>query len=202
MVLFGALIGIASAQTVIPDPPTAEQISFERPVWENPAAVTANYYCESTLRPTTGGVKAFVSTFTIIPACSIIDRGEPGKTMNEIYRGLLISAVLAALLIQRYLAYGSGKAQAAASALRDLVKSVRFETAPLVIELHPLAAGLDTCAGQGGNTEMAALYKNRYKAEIGALQLLEILSSEAVVRSFGAREASTELERSWHGMDS
>jgi hypothetical protein len=87
--------------------------------------------------------------------------------------------------------------QAAALALRDLVKSLRFETTPLIVELHQLATGLDTYAGQGGSVEIAALYHDRYKAEVGALQLLEILSSQTVVRSFAAQAASAELERNW-----
>jgi hypothetical protein len=40
--------------------------------------------------------------------------------------------------------------QAAALALRDLVKSLRFETAPLIVERHQLARGLDTYAREGG----------------------------------------------------
>jgi hypothetical protein len=92
--------------------------------------------------------------------------------------------------------------QAAALALRDLVKALRFETAPLIVELHQLATGLDTYAGQGGSLEIASLYQNRYKAEIGALQLLEILGSDSVMRSFGAKDASAELERNWNSADS
>jgi hypothetical protein len=87
--------------------------------------------------------------------------------------------------------------QAAALALRDLVKSLRFETAPLIVELHQLATGLDSYARQGGSIEIIALYHNRYRAETGALQLLDILSSETVVRSFAAKDASAELERNW-----
>jgi len=87
--------------------------------------------------------------------------------------------------------------QAAALALRDLMKSLRFETAPLIVELHQLAMGLETYAGQGGSIEIAALYHNRYKAEIGALQLLEMITSETVVRSFAAKDAGVELEKSW-----
>lgn len=42
LVVSGALIGPVLAQPVIPDPPTAEQISFDRPLWENPAVFEIN----------------------------------------------------------------------------------------------------------------------------------------------------------------
>lgn len=87
--------------------------------------------------------------------------------------------------------------EAAPAVLEDLMTCLRRETAIIVIELQHLAGALDVYAAHDGSPEIAALYKDRYKTEVGGLQLLGLLSSERVASYFDSQAMSELMRASW-----
>lgn len=87
--------------------------------------------------------------------------------------------------------------EAAPAVLEDVMACLRRETSIIVIELQHLAGALDVYAAHGGSPEIATLYKDRYKMEVGGLQLLGLLSSEKVASYFESSVVSELLRTNW-----
>jgi len=90
--------------------------------------------------------------------------------------------------------------EVAPAVLEDVMACLRRETAIIVIELQHLAGALDVYAAHDGSPEIATLYKDRYKMEVGGLQLLGLLSSDRVASYFDSRTISEVMRVNWKSL--